>query len=178
MLTDDERRSLLRLARETLRELLAGGPPPGPVPLVDPASHSGAFVTLHARGELRGCIGYPGSQDPLDTVVARCAIAAATEDPRFPSVAASELPGVAIEISVLTPMIEVGDISEIEIGRDGLVMQQGFRRGLLLPQVATEQHWSRDTFLAHTCLKAGLPANAWKTGAKIFRFQAEVFGEG
>jgi AmmeMemoRadiSam system protein A len=177
MLTHDERRSLLRLAREVLEHYLAGAPAPAPVRLEDASRHSGAFVTLHVGGELRGCIGYPGSPDPLDQVVTRCAIAAATEDPRFPPLEAGELRQASIEISVLTPLVPVADVSEIEVGRDGLVMEQGYRRGLLLPQVATEYRWDRDTFLSHTCLKAGLPAHAWKSGARIFKFQAEVFAE-
>jgi len=104
-------------------------------------------------------------------------VAAATEDPRFPPVTASELPDVTVEISVLTPITVVHDVSEIEVGRDGLVVQDGWRKGLLLPQVATEHRWDRETFLAHTCLKAGLRPDAWRTGAKILRFQAEVFSE-
>lgn len=177
MLTTDEQHSLLRLARETLSARLAGGPPPQPVHLTDPAAHSGAFVTLVVNGDLRGCIGYPGARQPLDEVVARCAIAAATEDPRFPSVEGQELQDLGIEISVLTPIVPVGELDEIEVGRDGLIIEQGRRRGLLLPQVATEYNWDRETFLEHTCLKAGLPATAWKTGAKISKFQAQVFSE-
>jgi uncharacterized protein len=176
-MTNEDRQALLRLARQTLSHYLAGGPNAEPVDLADPFAHSGAFVTLEAGGELRGCIGYPGSRDPLDAVVSRCAVAAATEDPRFPPVEGSELSDLAIEISVLTPITQVHDISEIEVGRDGLVLEQGFRRGLLLPQVAAEYGWDRETFLSHTCLKAGLPATAWKTGAKISRFQADVFHE-
>lgn len=178
MLSTDEQRSLLRLARETLFARLAGGPPPKPVHLEDPAAHSGAFVTLTVHGDLRGCIGYPGSRQRLDEVVAHCAIAAATEDPRFPAVEGEELANLEIEISVLTPIVPVTDVNEIEVGRDGLVIEQGVRRGLLLPQVASEYHWNRETFLDHTCLKAGVPANAWKTGARIYKFQAQVFSEG
>ncbi len=177
MLTIDERRNLLRLARETLVAHFSGGEPPSRPTLANPQAHSGAFVTLTRHGELRGCIGYPGSRQPLDEVVAQCAIAAATEDPRFPAVLGPEVPELEIEISVLTPITRVTNVSEIEVGRDGLVMEQGFRRGLLLPQVATEYGWDRETFLAHTCLKAGLPPDAWQTGAKILRFQAEVFSE-
>ncbi len=177
MLSPVERTALLRFARHTIVAHLKGGPPPPPVPLGDPRDHSGAFVTLHAGGELRGCIGYPGANDPLDEVVGRCAIAAATEDPRFPPLSADELPGLELEISVLTPIRPVDDLTEIEVGRDGLVAQDGFRRGLLLPQVATEHQWDRETFLSHTCLKAGLRPDAWRTGAKISRFQAEVFSE-
>lgn len=177
MLTPAEQQALLRLARETLVAHLAGGAPPGPVPLADPLAHSGAFVTLLVNGELRGCIGYPGSKDPLPDLISRCAISSATEDPRFPSVAAEELAQLSIEISVLTPIVLVRDIQEIEVGRHGLVAEQGFRRGLLLPQVASEYGWDRETFLDHTCIKAGLPANAWKTGAKISKFEAQVFSE-
>jgi uncharacterized protein len=176
-MTNEERRCLLRFARQTLAHHLAGGPPAEPVRLDDLHAHSGAFVTLEVNGELRGCIGYPGSHDPLDRVVAQCAVAAATEDPRFPSVEGRELAGMSVEISVLTPITPVRDVADIEVGRDGLVAERGFRRGLLLPQVAVEHGWDRGTFLSHTCLKAGLPANAWKTGATISRFQAEVFRE-
>ena len=178
MLTSTERASLLRFARDTIAAHLHGSAPPPSVGLSDPAAHSGAFVTLHAHGELRGCIGHPGSSQPLDQVVGVCAVAAATEDPRFPSLTAAELPGVEIEISVLTPIRPVDAVHEIEVGRDGLVVQEGFRRGLLLPQVAAERGWDRDTFLSHTCLKAGLKPDAWRTGARISRFQAEVFSEG
>ncbi len=177
MLSEGERTALLRFARETIVAHLTGSTPPAPVRLDDPQRHSGAFVTLHLRRELRGCIGCPGSERPLDEVVGQCAIAAATEDPRFPPLTAAELPAVDLEISVLTPIVPVRDPSEIEVGRDGLVVQNGFRKGLLLPQVATEYHWDRDTFLSHTCLKAGLRPEAWRTGARIFRFQAEVFSE-
>jgi AmmeMemoRadiSam system protein A len=110
-------------------------------------------------------------------VVEECAIAAASRDPRFPPLTAGELPAVDIEISVLTPICPVGDVTEIEVGRDGLVAQDGYRRGLLLPQVASERGWDRETFLSHTCLKAGLRSDAWRTGARISRFQAEVFSE-
>ncbi len=177
MLSPAERTALLRYARDTIAAHLKGSPPPPRVALEDPRDHSGAFVTLHTGGDLRGCIGFPGSSEPLDEVVGRCAIAAATEDPRFPPLSAEELPGLELEISVLTPIRPVADLTEIEVGRDGLVAQDGFRRGLLLPQVATERRWDRETFLTHTCLKAGLRPDAWRTGAKISRFQAEVFGE-
>jgi AmmeMemoRadiSam system protein A len=177
MLTPDERTALLRFARDTIVAHLTVAPPPSPVPLEDPRDHAGAFVTLHVGGHLRGCIGFPGSDRPLDEVVGQCAMAAATEDPRFPPLTAAELPELELEISVLTPIRPVGDLSEIEVGRDGLVAQEGFRRGLLLPQVAIEHHWDRETFLSHTCLKAGLRPDAWRSGAKISRFQAEVFSE-
>jgi uncharacterized protein len=177
MLSATERRALLEFARATVVARLTGAATPRPLSLERPHDHAGAFVTLHVHRELRGCIGYPGSEKRLDEVVGHCAVAAATEDPRFPALSAAELPDLEVEISVLTPIRRVSDVSEIEVGRDGLVVQDGFRKGLLLPQVATEQRWDRDTFLSHTCLKAGLRPDAWRTGAKISRFQAEVFGE-
>jgi AmmeMemoRadiSam system protein A len=177
MLTPAERTALLQFARDTIVAYLNGTPSPAGVPLDDPRQHAGAFVTLHVHRELRGCIGYPGAERPLDEVVGQCAIAAATEDPRFPPLTAAELPGLDLEISVLTPIRPVADLSEIEVGRDGLVVQDGFRKGLLLPQVASEHRWDREAFLSHACLKAGLRPDAWRTGAKISRFQAEVFGE-
>jgi AmmeMemoRadiSam system protein A len=178
MLPSLERAALLRFARDTITAHLTGSAPPAFVPLADPQAHSGAFVTLHAHRDLRGCIGYPGSEKRLDEVVGLCAVAAATGDPRFSPLTVPELPEVDIEISVLTPIMPVHDVREIEVGRDGLIVQDGFRRGLLLPQVAAERGWDRDTFLSHTCLKAGLRPDAWRTGAVISRFQAEVFSEG
>jgi len=177
MISPSERAALLRFARDTIAAHLNGTRPPAPPPLAAPLEHSGAFVTLHVGGELRGCIGFPGATRPLDEVVGRCAIAAATEDPRFPPVGPEELPALDLEISVLTPIRPVEDLTQIEIGRDGLVAQDGSRRGLLLPQVATEQRWDRERFLAHTCIKAGLRPDAWRTTAKISSFQAEVFSE-
>ncbi len=177
MLSPEERRGLLRHARQTLAAYFEGDSPPAPPALAEPSRHSGAFVTLEVGGDLRGCIGYPGSTQALDQVVAECAIAAATEDPRFSPLRRRELEALQIEISVLTPIEPVADVGEIEVGRDGLVVSEGRRRGLLLPQVAVEHGWDRNTFLAHTCLKAGLRADAWKAGAQILRFQAEVFSE-
>lgn len=177
MLNPEERRSLLRYARETLAAYFAGDTPPAPPPLEDRGRHSGAFVTLEVGGDLRGCIGFPGSTQPLDQLVAECSVAAATEDPRFTPLRRRDMDALEIEISVLTPVVEVGDVNEIEVGRDGLVVSAGRRRGLLLPQVAVEHGWDRDTFLTHACLKAGLRADAWRTGARIMRFQAEVFSE-
>jgi AmmeMemoRadiSam system protein A len=177
VLSSDERRELLRVAREAIRHKLSGGPPPVPPRLANPSLRAGAFVTLHLGGDLRGCIGQPGGDNLLVDVVAECAVAAATEDPRFPPLSPAELSRVHLEVSVLGPIMPVDDVAEIDVGRDGLIAEQGFRRGLLLPQVATERAWGRETFLSHTCLKAGLKADAWRSGAKIFRFEAEVFGE-
>ena len=138
---------------------------------------SGAFVSIFRRGELRGCLGRLNPGLPLAHTVMQLAQAVADSDPRFDRVAPWELDDISLEISVLTPEREVTSINEIEVGRHGLIVEQGLSRGLLLPQVATEMAWDRDTFLNHTCLKAGLPAEAWKRGARVFIFEADVFGE-
>jgi len=177
VLSDDDRRELLRLARAAIRERLTGGPAPPKPRLANPALRAGAFVSVHLLGHLRGCIGHVSRDRLLTDVVADCAVAAATEDPRFPPLGPEELAHAHLEISVLGPITAVSDVAEIEVGRHGLIVEQGYRRGLLLPQVATEHAWGRDTFLAHTCLKAGLRADAWKSGAEIRKFEAEVFGE-
>ncbi|HUX07643.1 MAG TPA: AmmeMemoRadiSam system protein A [Acidobacteriota bacterium] len=140
-------------------------------------SHSGAFVTLKKDGQLRGCIGYITSEKPLYLTVIEAAVSAAFNDPRFPPVRDVELDSIEIEISVLTPPKRVDDVAEIVPGRDGLIISDSFHRGLLLPQVATEYDWDRETFLSHTCLKAGLPEDAWKSGVSIERFEALVFNE-
>jgi AmmeMemoRadiSam system protein A len=137
----------------------------------------GAFVSIHKNGELRGCIGHVAPDASLEETIARCAVAAGTADPRFAPLTASELPGVHIEISVLGPLMLVAAADEIEVGRDGLMVERDGRRGLLLPQVAIEWGWNRETFLAQTCRKAGLPGDAWRHGARLWRFEADVFGE-
>ncbi len=172
-----ERASLLKLARLAIEAEVAGRAielMPAAAELRRPA---GAFVTLTLDGELRGCIGYPEADQPLVDVVVRCAVAAASQDPRFEPLTILELAETHIEISVLTPLQLVREVTEIVVGRDGLVVQLDQRRGLLLPQVAGERGWTRETFLTQTSLKAGLTADAWQSGAQIFRFEAEVFGE-
>jgi uncharacterized protein len=176
VLNDSERRAVLRLARHVITARL-GGPAGEPDVTSIPALRAGAFVTIEVRGELRGCIGYPPGDRSLADVIRQCAISAAFKDPRFPPLSTTELPDVSIEVSVLGPIVPVSDLNKIEVGRDGLIIARGFSQGLLLPQVATERHWDRETFLSQTCLKAGLPRDAWKTGAKISRFEAEVFSE-
>lgn len=137
----------------------------------------GCFVTITKRGKLRGCIGYIEPVKPLYQAVSEMAIAAATRDRRFPPVVEEELHELSIEISVLSPLKLIKDTSEIVVGRDGLyIMKQG-QSGLLLPQVATDRGWDKVTFLEQTCEKAWLPRDAWKREAKIFRFEAQVFGE-
>lgn len=177
-MTAEERRALLQIARDAIAAALQGQTlrPPDSVPAArEPGA---AFVTLHYRGELRGCIGRLDAGPHLGEVVAGCAVSAALRDPRFRPLTPEELAhGTEIEISVLTPMQPVSSIEEVEVGRDGLLVRQGPRSGLLLPQVATEWGWDRETFLSQTCRKAGLPLDAWRRGAEISRFQAEVFSE-
>jgi AmmeMemoRadiSam system protein A len=175
--TEADRARLLRLAREALRACVCRLPMPALDDSEILARLGGAFVTLHLSGQLRGCIGHVEADEPLGLVVSRCAVAAATSDPRFQAVAESELPEIEIELSLLGPLEEVPGGEAIEIGRHGLVIERGRRRGLLLPQVAAEHSWDRVRFLAETCRKAGLPPDAWDKGATVWRFEAEVFGE-
>ncbi|MDP6595959.1 MAG: AmmeMemoRadiSam system protein A [Candidatus Poribacteria bacterium] len=138
----------------------------------------GLFVSLYEQGQLRGCIGTITSDQPLYKLVTEMAVAAATRDPRFPPVRADEIGDLEIELSVLTPLELVVDITEIEIGRHGLYITQDQQNGLLLPQVAVTHRLDRLSFLAQTCLKADLPADAWQSEqTQIYRFSAEVFSE-
>jgi AmmeMemoRadiSam system protein B/AmmeMemoRadiSam system protein A len=177
--TEEEQRELLTLARASIEAAVGGGrAPKSTLPSSALDTECGAFVTLHKAGSLRGCIGYIRAAKPLRQTVAEMAVQAALHDPRFPAVEASEIPELDIEISVLSPLEEVDDPSTIEVGKHGLIIQDAGHSGLLLPQVATEQGWDRETFLDHTCLKAGLPPGSWKReGVTILRFTAEVFGE-
>ena len=177
MLDDRDRATLLAIARRAIIDYVNGAPPVPAQRADDVDRPAGAFVTIHNHGELRGCIGHIEADRPVSQVVADCARAACSSDPRFPAVTAGELPHLAIELSVLGPLEPVNDPAEITVGRHGLVVAMGWHRGLLLPQVATEWHWDRMTFLEQTCHKAGLPRDAWKTGAKVWRFEAEVFAE-
>jgi uncharacterized protein len=174
---DADRAALLALARVTIESRLGVGSVEEPAhrPVFD--RPGGAFVTVFVAGELHGCVGLPESHEPLATVVRYCARAAAFRDPRFPPVTLANLPGLSLEISVLTPFAPVTDPATIAIGRHGLVVEQGSARGLLLPQVAAEHAWTRDQFLDHTCIKAGLLPDAWRRGAALYSFEALVFGE-
>jgi AmmeMemoRadiSam system protein A len=136
----------------------------------------GAFVTLHKSGSLRGCIGYAEPAKPLFRTVRQCALAAALHDPRFEPVVPDELPDLHIEISVLSPLQVIAP-EQIEVGRHGLIVSLGPRRGLLLPQVASGWKWDRIRFLEEACVKAGLPRDAWNRGAKVEAFTAQVFAE-
>ena len=172
----EERELLLRLAHRSIELALEGRS----VDLTSPTAHlaepRGAFTTLHLEGELRGCIGFVLPIQSLYAAVAESASAAALDDPRFQPVTPAEAPHLKIEISVLSPLQPIRP-EEVVVGQHGLVATQGNRRGLLLPQVPVEWKWDRETFLAQTCLKAGLPADAWQHGAQLQAFTAEVFGE-
>ena len=178
MLSEDQKRRILELARNAVTAEVMGAAVAIPESDEFPRS-SGAFVTLERRGELRGCLGTLECRRGLAEEVVRCAADAASSDPRFPPVAPNELPEISLEVSVLGPLepIDPMDPKAITIGSHGLVVEQGRRRGLLLPQVAAERAWTREEFLAQTCVKAGLPTDAWRTGAKVYRFTADVFAE-
>lgn len=176
LLTADDRRALLAIARRALEARVRREREPR----VDPPSLDppcGAFVSIHNGDMLRACLGRLEGNWLLSRVIAHLGAAVADSDPRFPPVSEGELAELHIEISVLTPEQEMRSVTEIEIGRHGLIVERGYRRGLLLPQVATEHQWDRETFLAHTCAKAGLPSDAWRQDARVYLFEAEVFGE-
>jgi AmmeMemoRadiSam system protein A len=172
------RAELLGIARRAIEGAVREGRPPEPK-TDNPALQTpqGAFVTITIGGQLRGCIGTFREDQALYRAVSQMAVSAALQDPRFPRLSAAELPKIHLEISALTPMQPVTDVGSIEIGRHGLYITKGFNSGVLLPQVATEYGWDRTTFLEQTCRKAGLQKDAWKEGAKILSFEAEVFGE-
>jgi AmmeMemoRadiSam system protein A len=172
-----ERAALLGIASAAVRERVAQGARP-PLPEAGPlAEPRGAFVTLTVKGELRGCVGTFTPAGSLAATVARMAASAAAEDPRFEPVSAAELDDLDVHVSVLEPRRPMRDRSELVVGRDGVVVQLGWHRGALLPRVAVEEGWDATTFLERTCLKAGLPPDAWRDpGAKVELFSAEEFG--
>src|SRR5262249_24066202 len=141
MISDHDRDRLLKLARETIEAYVGAAPAHVPAASGVLDEPRGAFVTLHKHGELRGCIGHIKPNEPLGKVIIRCAVAAASTDPRFPPITPGELEDIDIEISLLTPLEEIHGSGDVEVGRHGLVVEQGWQRGLLLPQVATEWHW-------------------------------------
>jgi AmmeMemoRadiSam system protein A len=177
-LSNDDKSALLKIARQSLVETIVNGrrwQPDAPTGIL--AERRGAFVTLHIRGKLRGCVGQVETHNSLAETVARCAISAASEDDRFNSVQPDEVAQLQIEISVLSPPKPITP-NEVVIGKHGLIAECGPFRGLLLPQVATERHWTAEKFLSETCLKAGLPSDAWKSEeTQIFGFAAEVFSD-
>lgn len=175
------RRALLSLARHAIASGVgerAGAQPSLDETLPILAERRGAFVTITMSTRLRGCIGRVEPTVPLRALIPEIAHAAAFSDPRFPAVRRHDVPSLTIEISLLSTPVTIDDPDLVEVGRHGLVVAAGARRGLLLPQVATQYGWSREEFLAETCLKAGLGADAWRAGeVSIQTFTAEVFSE-
>ena len=176
--SEDDRRAMLALARAAIVSAIGysslGEPNPEPVCF---SLHRGVFVTLEVNGKLHGCIGVIEPRDTLKQSIAHCARSAALDDPRFPALRADEIHALQIEISVLSPISQI-DPKDVEIGKHGVVIATEDRRGLLLPQVATEHHLSREEFLEETCRKAGLPRNAWRDPlTKVFAFTCEIFHE-
>jgi AmmeMemoRadiSam system protein A len=180
VLSSTEKEALLGRARHAIAHALGASEPEAPPEaqgrLLEPM---GAFVTLHTQaGALRGCIGTLVSERPLADVVDEMAVSAATRDPRFASVTPEELPSLLVEISVLGPLQSVSALDDIEVGSHGLLASGFGRRGVLLPQVATEHHLDAGAFVEATCQKAGLPSDAWQAGlARLEKFRAEVFSE-
>jgi AmmeMemoRadiSam system protein A len=177
-LDDGDRKELLRIARATLREFLTSGylPPGAPhrKPLLRPA---GAFVSVHVETSLRGCMGRVEADQPLYLTVEELTVAAATRDPRFEPIRLEEVRQAKLEISILSPVVP-GTIEAIEIGKHGLMVTRGPRRGLLLPKVAVEHGWDAERFLDETCGKAGLAPGAWRqAGTRLELFTADVFAE-
>lgn len=190
MYSIDEGRYLVRLARRAVEEYMTTGIKlkPADVPDQRLLEKSGVFVTLEkvtTRGRsLRGCIGYPVPHLPLVEATVDSAISAAFNDPRFPPVERQELDSIVFEVSILTPPVLIKvespkDLpSSIKVGRDGLIVENGYYRGLLLPQVPVEYGWDEETFLAECCMKAGLPPDAWLSRkTQVYKFTAEIFAE-
>lgn len=174
--SQEERTLLLRWAHAAIRAKIDRRE----LDLTAPSEHleekRGAFTSLHVEGRLRGCIGFVEPMFPLYRTIYETAQAAAFGDPRFRPVVQEELSRLQIEISVMSPLVAIRP-EEVLVGVHGLLISRGGRRGLLLPQVASERGWDREAFLRETCYKAGLPDDAWRTGAQIEAFTAEVFGE-
>lgn len=142
----------------------------------------GVFVTLHKNGSLRGCIGHPHADSPLKSSLIDSALSAGMRDPRFPNVRSEEMADITVEVTILTkPKLMDAPINElpdsIEIGRHGLIVKSGFHQGLLLPQVAPENDFDEIEFLSHTCMKAGLPYDAWLGGVEVYSFEGQIFSE-
>ena len=176
--TRAERVRLLQFVREALERDLAEAELPAPPPFPRLAETGSCFVTLKEAGELRGCIGNIEAFEPLGENLLRNAINASQSDPRFPPLEAEELPFILIELSILTPASPIASAEEFRIGQDGIILRLGGRGAVFLPQVAPEQHWDRETTLRYLSRKAGLPEDAWRRPeARLFTFQAEVFGE-
>jgi AmmeMemoRadiSam system protein A len=177
-LSEGDRHALLQLARQAVVKAVSQGSLPEQIPNEAVfAERRGIFVTLHVGHRLRGCIGVIEAEEPLGESTVRCAAGAALQDPRFAPMRTEELSELEIEISLLSPPAPIRP-EEIEIGRHGLLVSRGKQRGLLLPQVATEHHFTREQFLAETCRKAQLGREAWREdGTQVLGFTCEVFSE-
>ena len=177
-LTRKEQQQLLALARKTIIEYVKNRHAEE-ISVEDDglADTAGCFVTIKIHENLRGCIGCFTSEKPLWQTVQEFAIAAASRDPRFYPLHPGELDDITIEISLLSSLTKIESIDEIQVGTHGLYIEKNMYRGVLLPQVATEYGWDKTTFLGQTCLKAGLELDAWKCGADIYIFSAQIFGE-
>ena len=177
MLSPNEKQVLLQVARQAIHHAVGGADVvlPDDLALQMPG---GVFVTLMKGGELRGCIGNPHATMPLVDQVVKAAEGAALRDPRFAAVALAEVEAIEIEISVLSPMYELGEPGDIEIGRHGLYVKREMWSGLLLPKVAERLGWDSETFLDQVCRKAGLAESAWQeVDTQVWTFEAEVFAE-
>ena len=177
-MTAKEKSELLALARATIIATVKGQA----LPVLDRPtkaleSLSGCFVTIKQQGQLRGCIGSFVSDQPLWQTVREMAVSAATRDPRFYPMKPADLEDFELEISVLSPLRQLQSVEEIQVGIHGIYLIKGTAHGVLLPQVASEYGWDRETFLRQTCRKAGLPDEAWQKEAEIYLFSAEVFGD-
>lgn len=177
-LSEEDRRAILVAARQgVVYAVQHGHSGPAISNLGIFAQPCGLFVTLHVNARLRGCIGMIDARDTLGENLARCAADAALHDPRFSPLGAQELEQLEIEVSLLSPLYPLRP-EDVEIGKHGLLIERGMRRGLLLPQVATEHHLSREQFLAETCYKAGLPRDAWKDAeTQLYGFECEIVAE-
>jgi uncharacterized protein len=178
MISPKEKQLLLKIARDTIVSYVMDET----VPQIEITNknlqvNQGCFVCVKINGMLRGCIGNFISQKPLYLLVQEMAVSAATQDPRFYPMKMSELEDFNLEISVISPLSKISSIDEIKVGVHGLYLEKNFSRGVLLPQVAVEYGWDRETFLAQTCLKAGLAKDDWKEGTDIFIFSAHVFND-
>lgn len=178
MFTPDDRHRLLTIARHALEARVRGEREPAPAAGGALDTPCGAFVSIHRLSALRGCLGRLEGDWPIARVVAHLGRAVADSDPRFPPVAIDELAALSIEISALGPERTVRSLQDVEIGRHGVIVEHGHRRGVLLPQVAAEHAWDAETFLQHACLKAGVSPDAWRNGASVAVFEAQVFGDG
>jgi uncharacterized protein len=177
MIRSADEKPLLSLARQALEARVAGERPPQVVCIGPLALRCGAFVSIHNGDQLRGCLGRLSPSSPLGTTLVYLGAALADSDPRFPPVSPDELPLLRMEISLLTPERAVASVDEITIGQHGVIVEHGRSRGLLLPQVAPEFGWDRETFLEQACLKAGLPRDAWRTSGRVLVFEARIFAE-